>query len=55
MQFTDLAVEEAAFILNLLSKLPNESNSYPLCKRLELQFQAQQDTPSVEPVEAPAE
>ena len=55
MQFTDLAAEEAAFILNVLAKLPTESNVYPLFKRLESQFQAQQDTPSVEPVATPAE
>ena len=41
MQFTDLAQDEAAFILNVLAKLPTESNVFPLFKRLELQFQAQ--------------
>ena len=55
MQFTDLAVEEAAFILSVLAKLPTESNVYPLFKRLESQFQAQQDTLSTGPVETSAE
>ena len=54
MNFTELAIEEAAFILNVLGKLPTESNAFPLFKRLEMQFndhqakQAQPEAPVVE-------
>lgn len=56
MQF-DLEPQEAAFVVNVLGKLPTESGAFPLHQKLAAQFNAQaQPQPAAAPAgeEAPA-
>lgn len=42
MNFSELTIEEAAFIVRVIGQLPTESNAHPLWQKLSQQFATQQ-------------
>lgn len=42
MNFQNLTVEEAAFIVRVIGQLPTETGAFPLHQKLVAQFQEQQ-------------